>query len=945
MRRTEAPPAGGIERLQEALGDRWTLQRELGHGLTSTVYLARDPKHHRPVAIKVLRPELAASLGRDRFHREIEIAASLSHPHILPLYSSGDANGQLYYVMPYVEGESLEDRMAREGPLPLGEALRIAREVAAALAYAHQHGVVHRDIKPANIMLSAGEAVVADFGIAKAISDAGHEKITQTGIAIGSPVYMSPEQATGERELDGRSDIYSLGCVVYEMLTGEPPVMGNTPTEVLSHRLMDDVLPLASRVKGVPREVEAVIERALAKDRHDRYPSAEAFAEALERTGSTLPGPALSAAPKRKKVFWAEIQRRKVYNTAILYAVAAWATVEVITATFPYLGLDAAVLPIILLAVIGFPVALGLAWAFEVSREGIRRTQSVEVAPANRTSLWVSGVAILALFVVIGAGIRMSSAWRTGSATGADAPGGDTPPSYAAGSLEPSAGAPNPAAPPTPTDIAVLPFEDVSADGGLEHLGGAFARTLIDDLTQVKVLSIVSYNGVRPFRHSTLPPDSIGLALAVGTLVTGAVDESEGRLRVNVSLIDAATGMNLASRTLDRPRGEAFELQDDLTFEVSGFLRESLGEEVRLRERRAATNSTEAWDLVQQAEYLREDVQPLFKAGDRDEASAMLLRIDAILARAESLDPEWVEPIVLRGWLAAKQASLAAEEPGMWDQVWMETGITNAERALDLKPDDAKALELRGSLRYRLWFATKASEFSELLDGAERDLRTAVALDPRRARAWSSLSMLLHQARAEFAESRTAAQRAYEADPFLEEASDILKGLAQAYLDLGELEEASRWAAEGRRRFPDVVDFVAAELMILTLKRPEASDVNRAWSLADTIIALSPPTRLREATPMARMQVANVIGRAGLADSAQSVIERTRDEAGEEARVLSVYEEAAAWLAIGQSEESLEALGVYLDAYPQERTYLASDTWFEALWADPRFQELVSTPG
>jgi TolB-like protein/tRNA A-37 threonylcarbamoyl transferase component Bud32 len=941
VRSKEAPPAGEIERLQEALGDRWALERELGHGLTSTVYLARDLKHHRRVAVKVLRPELAVSLGRERFHREIEIAASLSHPHILPLFSSGEANGQLYYVMPYVEGESLEDRMAREGPFPVGEALRIAREVAAALAYAHQHGVVHRDIKPANVMLSAGEAVVADFGIAKAITDAGHEKLTQTGIAIGSPVYMSPEQATGERELDGRSDIYSLGCVVYEMLTGEPPVMGNTPTEVLSHRLMDDVLPLTSHVKGVPPEVEEVIETALARDRNDRYPSAEAFAEALESTGSTLPGPALSAAPKRKKAFWAELQRRKVYSTAILYAVVAWVTVEVTDTTFPHLGLEAAVPAIVLLAVIGFPVALGFAWAFEVSREGNRRTQPVTVAPANRTSLWVSGVAILALFVVIGAGIRVSSAWRTGSDAGADASGADTPPTYAAGAT----GGPVAASPmAAPTHIAVLPFEDVSAGGELDHLGGAFARTLIDDLTQVKALRIVSFNGVRPYRHSSLTPDSIGLALAVGTLVAGTVDESEGRLRVHVSLIDAETGMNLASRTLHRPREETFQLQDDLAFEVSGFLRERLGDEVRLRDRRAATANMAAWESVQQAEYLWEDVQPLFKAGDRDEASAMLIRIDAILARAESLDPTWVEPIILRGWVAAKQASLAAEE-GKWDRDWVDRGISDAERALDLRPDGAKALELRGSLRYRLWFATESSPLSELLAGAERDLRAAVALDPMRARAWGYLSLLLLQARAEFAEAKTAARRAYEADPFLEEASDVLMRLVQASVDLEEYEEARRWAAEGSRRFPGNVDFAASELIFLTQTPPMAGDADRAWALAEKILALTPPTRREEHMPMGRMQVAIVIARAGLADSARSVIERTRNKAGQQARVLSAYEEAAAWLAIGEEDECLEALALHVEANPQERTYVSSDSWFEALWNDPRFQELVSTTG
>ena len=211
-----------LQRLTAALSDRYTIERELGAGGMATVYLATDLKHERHVAIKVLRPELAAALGPERFLREIKLAANLMHPHILPLHDSGDADGFLYYVMPYVEGESLRDRLNHEKQLPIEDALQIAREVATALSYAHDHDVVHRDIKPENILLAAGTAVVADFGIAKAVTAAGGEKLTETGIAMGTPQYMSPEQAAGSSDLDGRSDLYSLGCVLYEMLAGEP---------------------------------------------------------------------------------------------------------------------------------------------------------------------------------------------------------------------------------------------------------------------------------------------------------------------------------------------------------------------------------------------------------------------------------------------------------------------------------------------------------------------------------------------------------------------------------------------------------------------------------------------------------------------------------------------------------------------------------------------------
>src|SRR2546425_6143810 len=232
-----------LARLQSAVADRYAIERELGRGGMATVYLARDLKHHRKVAIKVLKPDLAAALGPERFLREIEIAAGLTHPHILPLHDSGEAGGLLYYVMPYVEGESLRDRLDREGQLPLEDALRIARDVASALAYAHQHDVVHRDIKPENILLAGDQAVVADFGIARAITLAAGEQLTRTEIAVGTPSYMSPEQAVGGVQVDARSDIYSLGCVVYEMLAGEAPYAGPSPQASLARRLTHPLPP------------------------------------------------------------------------------------------------------------------------------------------------------------------------------------------------------------------------------------------------------------------------------------------------------------------------------------------------------------------------------------------------------------------------------------------------------------------------------------------------------------------------------------------------------------------------------------------------------------------------------------------------------------------------------------------------------------------------------
>src|SRR5438874_659619 len=270
-----------LARLRGALADRYAIDRELGHGGMATVYLAQDLKHGRAVAIKVLRPELAAALGAERFLREIEIAARLTHLHILPLHDSGEAAGFLYYVMPYVEGESLRDRLKREPQLPVEEAVRIAREVAAALSHAHAHDVVHRDIKPENILLSGGEAVVADFGIARAIVAAGAEQLTDTGLAVGTPGYMSPEQATGAEHLDGRSDVYSLGCMLYEMLAGHPPFLGTTAQEILARHSLDAVPPLRTIRPELPEAVELAVRKALAKSPADRWRTPAALSEAL----------------------------------------------------------------------------------------------------------------------------------------------------------------------------------------------------------------------------------------------------------------------------------------------------------------------------------------------------------------------------------------------------------------------------------------------------------------------------------------------------------------------------------------------------------------------------------------------------------------------------------------------------------------------------------------
>src|SRR3954463_4459786 len=291
--------------LASALSGRYEIDREIGRGGMATVYLARDVRHDRPVALKLLNPELGAVLGPERFLSEIRVTANLQHPNLLPLFDSGASGGLLYYVMPFVSGETLRARLDRERQLPVDEAVRLAIAIAGALDYAHQHGVIHRDLKPENILLQAGQPVVADFGIALAVSKAGGNRITQTGVSLGTPAYMSPEQATGDRVIDARSDIYSLGAMTYEMLTGEPPHTGSTSQAVIARMLTELPRPIRTTRPAVPEYVEATVQRALEKLPADRFSSAKEYAEGLRGRGDfTASRTSAFPTPRSKRSGW-----------------------------------------------------------------------------------------------------------------------------------------------------------------------------------------------------------------------------------------------------------------------------------------------------------------------------------------------------------------------------------------------------------------------------------------------------------------------------------------------------------------------------------------------------------------------------------------------------------------------------------------------------------------
>ena len=825
-----------IERLWVALADRYAVERELGHGGMATVYLAQDLKHHRPVAIKVLRPELAEALGTERFLREIETTARLSHPHILPLHDSGAVAGCLFYVMPFVEGESLRSRLARERQLPLEDALRITQEVAGALSYAHSRGVVHRDVKPENILLSEQHALVADFGIARAISAAGGEHLTETGLAIGTPAYMSPEQATGAADVDARSDQYSLACVLYELLVGEPPFTGATAQAIMARHSLDDVSPPSIVRSTVPPAVEDALLRALAKAPADRFPTTQLFAEAL---------------------------------TA---------------------GLK--------------PTTVG----------GGRPRRSRRVGPL-RTRWWpAAGVA-----VVITAGWWGWRQWASRSASGT-------------------------AAGPDPTHVAVLYFTPRGGFPGAQYLADGLTETLIHELSGVTALTVISANGVRPYRNMPVAPDSIGRALQVRTIVQGTLARERDLIRLDVAMIDASSNAEIKSTTLSAPRTALFALQDTLARSVAWFLRAAIGQEIQLQQSRAGATSQAAWELVQQAEERRRNVDPLLTAGDTTAATRELASADSLLVDASAADRRWIAPIVGRGWLAFDQRHIKGFEKGA-ASAWTGRGLQFADQALRLKPDDAEALRLRGTIRYVRWLLNldpAPLTANQLLAAAERDLRAGAAADnPNRAAALELLSHLLFR-KSETAEGKLVALEAYETDPYLTEASSLLYRLFSGSADLEDGAEAARWCHEGYRRFPDEPFFTECQIILYALpdQRP---DIGRVWQLLERNVGQYPPNQREFRRRRDQLFVAFALIRAGLKDSARAVASRSRADATvDPVRELTYFEVMVRNL-LGDREEALRLLTLYLATNPQDRTTIAKDEtwWWRGLRDDPRFKALV----
>jgi len=839
-----------LDRLKIAIADHYEIEHEVGHGAMATVYLARDLRLHRQVAIKVLLPELGFVLGPERFRREIELATKLSHPHILPIYDSGEADGELYYVMPYVSGESLRARLNRERQLPLDEALRIAAEVASALDHSHRHGIIHRDIKPENILLEDGQALVADFGIARAVSAVGEGKLTSTGVSLGTPSYMSPEQGMADPNLDGRTDIYSLGCVLYEMLAGSPPFTGRTTQALIARHSLDAVPSLTTVRQTIPEEVEDVVLCALAKVPADRFSTAGEFADALNacRQGGTggmrrtRPGTRQRKAKPRK-----------------------WGVIALFVA-------------------LGVVAVTGAAWAGKAFVWGTWRRSATSIGPA---------------------GFK-------------------------------------------PQRIAVLYFKDLSPNKQLGYLADGLTESLINQLGQVSALDVISTGGVKQFRGEDVPRDSIARTLEAGTLVDGTVTPEGNNVRVTMRVIDGNSGA-----AFDEPKsvveslGNPLALRTKLAEQLSLMLRQWLRDEIRLRELRAGTQDPNAWSLVQRAENLRKNADVLDQGGNPAGAARQLLVADTLLVQAESIDPRWTEPLVLQGRIAGRQERLSTTDPAAAAK-WINVGIAHADSAIALDPRDADALELRGTLRVRpisRGLVEDQRKVDDLVEASEKDLRAAIAVNPNQAGALNVLSAIQYLKR-DPVESHTLAQRAYEADAYLTAAPEILWRLYATSYDLEQFVNAKNWCDEATKRFPHHIVSARCQLWIMTAKGT-SHDPAEAWRRAADYEAAVPPQDREYYRREGQIVVADVLGRAGLPDSARRVLVRARADRTVDPRGELMGYEAFVRTQLGDKKEAVDLLQRYLTDHPEHRGGFAKVNawWWRDLQSDPRFKTLIATGG
>ncbi len=911
-----------------------------------TVFLARDLKHGREVAIKVLGSGPTDAVGAQRFLSEVHTAAALNHPHILSLHDSGeDDGGTLYYVMPRVEGESLRDRLDRQERLPVPDALRIACEAAAGLAYAHAQGVVHRDIKPGNILLDrTGHVYIADFGLALALSSVSSARPTTDGMAVGSPLYMSPEQAVGQKDVDARSDVYSLGCVLFEMLAGSPPFEADGVQELLRLHIIAAPPSIRARRADIPTGLDGIIRKALAKDREDRYPTAEAFRGALEVEMGTDPGPPRAGAGRpagrpggdgagagiarhdgadagadaggegELAAAFVRLRESRLVQWLAAYLAGGWLLLEatsmmVDTFAWPEALLRAA----LLLFALGALGVVVVAWF-----HGERGKQPVTLVEAVLLSV-LSGVGLFA------AGMIMADAWGQGGEGGSQ-------------SVEAVA-----AVPPDLERIAVLYLEDQSPDQSLGYMAAGITETLVGQLRSVAPLHVISANGVRPYRGTSTPIDSIARDLGVGLLVAGSLQRSGDSLRVTIELIDPSTGQALEHEVLEREMGNIFELQDDIAREVSSFLRRQVGLELQVRERREDAPNVAVWEQLQRAEELYHEARTIIASSPRS-AQHLLKQADAIAARLGDEATDWAEPSLLRARIALEHIDLViTQDPEEGNRI-LEEAARHAAEGMDRDPGSPEALYLLGRIEAeRFDYQPLSSDGG--LSRAEEYLRAAVSADRGLAAAWVTLSYVL-ELQGEVEQAYLAAKTAFAQDPYHQDLDRTLDRLIQPLLDMGRDGEAADLCKQGRERFGATSRFLWCELVLLAQGDATTPDTARARVLYhDLVRELGGEESSQNAhwVNHAWLTRAAVHARVGDAETALRMVEEVRRRA--RARGMDIRHEmyvARVHLLLGEREAALASLERLIDEIPTIRPHIAGAYGFEALAGDTAFQRLVS---
>jgi serine/threonine-protein kinase len=799
-----------VAKVRNALASRYRIERVLGEGGMATVYLAEDLKHRRKVAVKVMRPELAATLGADRFLREIEIAAQLSHPHILPVHDSGESGGILYYVMPYVEGESLRERVHREGQLPVDEALRLAREVAEALGYAHRRGIIHRDIKPANVMVGEGHALVADFGIARATD--GGQALTQTGLSVGTPQYMSPEQATGERDIDARADVYAIGAVLYEMLSGRPPYTGSTPQAVLAKSLTEEVAPLAGVRPGVPAPVAAVVAKAMARRPADRYASGVELEQALAaardavRSGAT---PAARRGPSLAQVWGvfgmaAVVTLAVVYGLVVRWGLASWT-----------LGLA------------GVLLAIGAGVLLATGRLEAQRQSGTPVAGLGRWFTWTNAARGGGLAGALWVGVALVVVFK-----------GPVAPAAAESGIR----------------LAVLPFEN-RGDPADAYVVDGIADQVRGKLTGLGAFQVTARTSSDQYRGTTKSPAEIGRELGVSYLLTATVSwakdaQGGGRVQVVPELIDTRTGAVTWQQAFDAALTDVFQVQSEVAVRVAGALNVALGAGEQREIAAPPTKNLAAYDAFLKAQ----------EAGRSGGQTGQRLAIN-LYEQAVALDSAFAE-----AWaaLSRAQGSLFFGNP---TPEAAEAALRAAERARALAPEAPQSYAAMGFYfaNVQFDFVRARHEFEEGLrrapshtgllqgsafteralgrwDAAVDLLRRAQSLDPRSVGVQTNLASNLLWLR-RYSEALAAIDGARTLAP---NSLTLIQGKAMAYLAQGDLAGARTALREAP---PDIeptrlVAFVAAtwdlfwlldddQQRLLLRLAPGAFDDDRgAWGLA-----------------------------------------------------------------------------------------------------------------